>query len=90
MKWINVKEQLPKHNQIILVFAKTQRSFNGYGVATFVDSKKMNEVLSKGTYENECVDVKKHPYYFVSQEVRQHIFNNVSHWSNLPPIPEDI
>ncbi len=89
MEWINVKDRLPNHQQIILVFAKTQRGVNGYGVATFVDSIRMNEELSNGPYANECVDVNKHPYYFVSQEVRQHTFNNVSHWMPLPSPPED-
>ncbi|HEY2811800.1 MAG TPA: DUF551 domain-containing protein [Rhabdochlamydiaceae bacterium] len=88
MIWNNVKDKLPHHNQIVLVFAKTIRSVDGYGVATFIDSIKMNEELSKGPYANECVDVNKNPYYFVSQEVRQHIFNNVSHWMPLPEAPE--
>lgn len=88
MKWISVKDKLPNHQQIILVFAKTKRGSNGYGVATFVDSVKMNEELRKTPYANECVDVNVHPYYFVSQEVKQHTFNNVSHWMPLPEHPE--
>ncbi len=88
MNWINVKNKLPDHNQIVLVFAKTMRGINGYGVATFVDSVKMNESLSKGPYAHECVDVSLNPYYFVSQEVKQHTFNNVSHWMPLPEEPE--
>ncbi len=87
-EWISVKERLPKHQQIILVFAKTNRGADGYGVATFVDSVKMNEELRKTPYSNECVDVKKHPFYFVSQEIKQHTFNNVSHWMPLPEPPE--
>jgi hypothetical protein len=89
-KWISVKDKMPDHDQIILVFAKTKSGKNGFGVATFVDSIKMNDVLSKTIYASECVDVKKHPYYFVSQEVRQHTFNNVSHWMPLLEPPEDI
>lgn len=87
-EWISVKERLPNHQQIILVFAKTVRNVDGFGVATFVDSVKMNEELSKTPYANECVDVEKHPHYFVSQEVRQHTFNNVSHWKTLQAPPE--
>ena len=88
-RWISVKEKLPHHQQIILVFAKTQRGVNGYGVATFVDSVKMNEELSKTPYVHECVDTIKHPHYFVSQEIKQHTFNNVSHWQPLPDVPKD-
>lgn len=88
ISWISVKDRLPNHDQIILVFAKTKRGVNVFGVATFVDSIKMNEELKKSPYANECVDIIKHPYYFVSQEVRQHTFNNVSHWMPLPGAPE--
>ncbi|HHT9109575.1 MAG TPA: DUF551 domain-containing protein [Candidatus Brocadiaceae bacterium] len=83
MKWISVKERLPEHQQIVLVFAKTQRGTDGYGVATFVNSHKMNEELKNGPYANECVDLKKNPYFFCSQEVKRHTFNNVSHWMVL-------
>lgn len=86
-KWISIKDRLPNHQQIILVFAKTERKVNGYGVATFVDSIKMNEELMKTPYANERVDVNKNPYYFVSQEVRQHTFKKVSHWMPLPTAP---
>lgn len=86
-QWISVKEKLPSHHQIVLVFAKTMRGVDGCGVATFVDTIKMNEELSKTPYTHECVDIKKHPYYFVSQEVRQHTFNNVSYWMPLPSFP---
>jgi hypothetical protein len=90
MSWISVKDQLPKHDQIILVFAKTMRGVDGYGVATFIDSIKMNEHLRRTPYyANECVDTDKHPYYFVSQEVRQHTFKNVSHWMPLPRPPKE-
>ncbi len=84
-KWTSIKDKLPEHQQIILVFAKTNKGVNGYGVATFVDSVKMNEELLKTPYANECVDIKNNPYYFVSQELRQHTFNNVSHWMELRP-----
>jgi hypothetical protein len=90
MNWINVKDKLPHHHQIILVFAKTKRGVDGYGVATFIDTVKMNEELSKTPYSHEQADAKKHPHYFVSQEVRQHTFNNVSHWMPLPERPKGI
>ena len=82
-EWISIKNSLPNHHQIVLVFAKNESGYGGYGVAVFVDSEKMNESLKKTPYANECVDVNKNPYYFVSQEVKQHTFKNVSHWSNL-------
>lgn len=88
MKWISVKDKLPNHDKIILVFAKTKAGKDGFGVATFVDSIKMNEVLRKNGYASECVDVEKKPHYFVSQEVRQNVFNNVSHWMSLPGAPK--
>lgn len=85
--WISVKDKLPEHDQIILVYAKTKGGKNGFGVATFIDSVKMNLDLWKKGYGNEAVDVIKNPYYFVSQEIRQHTFNNVSHWMPLPEPP---
>ncbi len=90
MEWINVKNKLPTHYQIILVFANTQRGVDGFGVATFIDSIKMNEELEKGPYANECVNVETHPYYFVSQEIRSHTFKNVTHWMPLPKAPMKI
>jgi hypothetical protein len=87
-KWISVKDRLPDHQQIVLVHAKTKRGIDGFGVATFIDSIKMNEELKKTPFANECVDVIKNPYFFVSQEVKQHTFNNVSHWMVRPEPPE--
>jgi hypothetical protein len=81
-KWISIKDRLPAHHEIILVCSK-----KGIGVATFVDSNKMNEELWKNGYGNEAVNVEKHPYYFVSQEVKQHTFNNVEYWMVLPEKP---
>ncbi len=88
MVWISVKDRLPEHQRIIFVFAKTKNGKNGYGVATFIDSVKMNEELSRTAYSHEQVNVKDHPYYFVSQEVRRHTFNNVSYWMPLPEAPK--
>ena len=68
MNWISVKDRLPDHQQIILVFAKTNRGVDGYGVATFIESIKMNEDLKKTPYSNECVDIKKYPYYFFHKQ----------------------
>lgn len=88
MEWISVKNKLPNHQQIILVLAKKMSGANGYAVATFIDSIKMNEELRKTPYAHECVNVDKHPHYFVSQEIRQNTFNNVSHWMPLPEPPK--
>lgn len=87
--WISIKDKLPDHHQIILVFAKTSTGKNGFGVATFVDSIEMNKALSKTIYANECVDVSKNPYYFCSQEIKRHTFNRVSHWMPLPEPPNE-
>lgn len=88
MNWINVKESLPDHQQIVLAFSMTKSGKLGYGVATFVDSVKMNQELKKAGYENECVDVDKNPYYFCSQEVKSRSFNDISYWMELPKNPE--
>lgn len=82
MTWIDVKDRLPNHHQIVLGCSP-----KGMAVLTFVDSVKMNETLSKGPYSHEQVDVKLHPYYFVSQEIRQHTANDITHWMALPSRP---
>lgn len=92
MKWISVKDRLPEHHDSILVCDNNKIGSNKkkcMGVAVFVDSIKMNETLWKSGYGNEAVDVKKHPYYFCSQEVKQHTYNNVTHWIPLPEPPKD-
>lgn len=83
MNWVSVKDRLPDHHQIILGCSP-----KGMSVLTFVDSVKMNETLRNGPYAYEQVDVKLHPYYFVSQEVKQHTANNISHWMPLPERPQ--
>jgi len=83
MKWISVKERLPNHDETILVCTPT-----GQAVCVFVDSIKMNEVLRKKGYPGECVDTTKNPYYFCSQETKQHTLNGVSHWMPLPEPPK--
>jgi len=87
--WISVKDRFPDHQQIVLVFAKTKNGVDGFGVAVFIDSVKMNEELRKTPYAHECVDINKHPYFFVSQEVKQHTYNNVSYWMPLPNPPNN-
>jgi hypothetical protein len=83
-EWISVKDKLPNHHNIILVYYK-----KGIGVTNFVDSIKMNETLWRNGYGDEAVDIKKNPYFFVSQEVRQHTFNDITHWMPLPEMPKD-
>lgn len=84
MNWINVKDKLPQHHDIILVCNQ-----KGIGVAVFVDSIKMNENLRMRGYGNEAVDTNKNPYYFCSQEVKQNTYDNVTHWMKLPDKPTD-
>ncbi len=79
MEWIGVKDRLPKHQETILA-----RSHKGYCVVVFIDSKAMNEELSKTPYANECVDLEKNPFYFVSQEVKRATLNGVTHWMQIP------
>ncbi len=78
MKWINVKNELPNHQQTVLA-----RSIKGYCVVVFIDSKKMNDELSKTPHANEQVNIQKNPYYFVSQERNRHTLDNVTHWAIL-------
>jgi hypothetical protein len=78
MNWINIKEKRPNHKDTVLA-----RSPKGFCVVVFIDSKIMNADLMKTPYANECVDIKKHPYYFVSQEIKQHTLDNVTHWLEL-------
>jgi len=88
--WIDVKNKLPRHNQIVLAFSKiTQHGKEGYGIAVFVDSVKMNEELWKKGYGNEAVDIKKHPFYFISQEQHRHTYKHVTHWMELPESPNE-
>jgi hypothetical protein len=86
-EWISVKDRFPEHQQPVLAYAVTRSGKEGFGVAIFVDSIKMNEELMKTPYFMECVDAKAHPYYFVSQEQKQHTYNVVSHWMPLPKKP---
>jgi hypothetical protein len=89
-KWISVKYMLPEHNQIVLTFSRLTISGKaGFGVAVFVDSVKMNETLRITGYGNEAVDISIHPYYFVSQEVKQHTYKHVTHWMPLPEPPKN-
>lgn len=85
-KWINTKDELPEHNQIVLCYSTFSK---GYGVSVFVDSVKMNETLYKTGYGREAVDVDKNPYYFVSQEVKQHTYKKVTHWMTFPDRPDE-
>lgn len=87
--WIKTEDKLPEHNQIILAYAVTQSGKDGFGVAVFVDSSKMNEELWKNGFGHEAVDIKKHPYYFVSQEQKRHTYNKVTHWMPLPEAPNE-
>jgi hypothetical protein len=86
--WNKVEDKLPKHHQIVLAYAVTKSGKDGFGVAVFVDSIKMNEVLRNTGYANEAVDVEKYPYYFVSQEQKRHTYNVVTHWMLLPEPPK--
>jgi Protein of unknown function (DUF551) len=83
--WISVKDRLPEHHKTVLVCNNKK----GMCVVVFIDSIEMNKVMEKSQYPWECVDVKKHPYYFISQEINQHTANNITHWMPLPEPPKD-
>ena len=85
MKWNNIKNKWPEHQKTVLA-----RSLKGYCVVVFINSKNMNEELSKTPYANECVDLEKNPYYFVSQEIKRHTLDNVTHWCELPDIEDEL
>lgn len=85
MNWINVKDKLPNHQQIVLCYAKTKSGKYGFGIATFIDCIKMNQELMNTPYSYECIDIIKHPYYFVSQEIKGFTFNNVTYWMIIHP-----
>ena len=82
LNWISIKDRLPEHHQTVYVY-----SSKGQCVCVFVDSVEMNKTLKMNGYANEAVDVKKHPYYFCSQEVKSHTLNKVSHWMPLMEPP---
>lgn len=81
-RWISIKEKTPIHKDTILAYSK-----KGQCVVVFIDSKIMNYELSMTPYAHEAVDIKDHPYYFVSQEVKRHTLNGVTHWMPLPEPP---
>lgn len=81
-KWISIKDKLPKHHETILVFTP-----RGQGVCIFLDSVIMNRELVEKGYPSEQVDTRSHPYYFCSQETKQHTLNGVTHWMTLPEPP---
>ncbi len=76
--WTNIKDKWPEHQHTVLAITP-----KGYCVAVFVNSVIMNQELSA----SERVDTHKHPYYFVSQEVKGHTLNGVTHWMELPGKP---
>jgi hypothetical protein len=78
MNWINIKDRLPKHEQTVLA-----KSNKGYCVVIFINSIDMNKQLLKNGYGNECVNTDKHPFYFLSQEIKRHTLNDVTHWMEL-------
>lgn len=78
MDWINIKDRWPKHQQTVLA-----RSEKGFCVVVFINSKNMNEELMQTPYAHECVDLEKHPFYFVSQEKKQFTFGGTTHWAEL-------
>ncbi len=80
--WTNIKDKWPEHQHTVLAITP-----KGYCVTIFINSIIMNQELSKTPYANECVDCDKHPYYFVSQEVKGHTLQNVTHWMELPGRP---
>jgi uncharacterized protein DUF551 len=86
-EWISVKDRLPEHHQVILVY-KSVPSNTGYLVSYFIDSKKMNDELMKKGFYSECVDSVKHPYYFASREQQYFTIKDVTHWMELPEPPK--
>jgi Protein of unknown function (DUF551) len=78
MNWIDIRDRWPNHLKTVLV-----RSNKGFCVVVFINSLNMNEELCKTQYAHECVDLEKHPYYFVSQEAKRNTLENVTHWCEL-------
>ena len=78
MNWINIKNRWPEHHKTVLACTP-----KGFCVVVFINSKNMNEELSKTQYAHECVDIEKHPYYFMSHEIKRHSLDNVTHWCEI-------
>lgn len=78
IEWINVKDELPKHEQFVL--AHTPK---GLCITVFVDKFKMNETLRKNGYSEEVIDVSKKPYSFCSQEIKGNVLGGVTHWADI-------
>jgi hypothetical protein len=85
MKWINVKEHLPVHHQVVL--AKNEHGF--CDVVTFLDSKCLNQLFNSMHCPEEQIDINENPYFFVSRESLSTYFDKVTHWSAIPDKPEE-
>lgn len=76
--WIDVKDRLPEHHQIILSYTPS-----GQSVCIFVDGNIMASIISAINNSN----VLNYGYYFCSQEVKGSVLTGVTHWMPLPEPP---
>jgi hypothetical protein len=89
MKWINVKEKLPVHCQIVLAYSPlldNDKSFSsGMIVARFTIMKEVHKYLKKLEIEPQSSN---QGFDFSSQERSGMVLNGVTHWMPLPENPK--
>lgn len=79
--WISVKDKLPEHDRLVLVYAVTGAQV----VCIFLYNKKtMDSLCDRGMIVSDKEDKN---YFFCSQENPGNCLNGVTHWCPLPKAP---
>jgi len=81
-KWINVKDKLPEHHQVIMIFSESKHT----AVCIFIDNEKALEELRKKGFTIKGKE--QDQYSFCSQEIKGNIFSGITHWRYLPKEPQ--